>query len=199
MTENGRYSHPLFVNPVTDKPIFVHRKGSNVTYGFYYSDTTDSKLLSHMGAKGEINVQYLKDEYARVSALSPEEAIKKSPLIPGQFEENGTPQSFYYLSRIDRSELDFSVSDSRVKSVIGALDSQNRWMVKHVMVSNPYIGDGQNKDPTDAYASVNVGDKTDTSPYRDLSDQDYISTPSYIRNMQVLINYLRSVRKNDFK
>lgn len=199
MTENGRYSHPLFVNPVTDKPIFVHRKGSNVTYGFYYSDTTDSKLLSHMGAKGEINVQYLKDEYARVSALSPEEAIKKSPLIPGQFEENGTPQSFYYLSRVDRSELDFSVSDSRVKAVIGALDSQNRWMVKHVMVSNPYIGDGQNKDPTDAYASVNVGDKTDTSPYRDLSDQDYISTPAYIRNMQVLINYLRSVRKNDLK
>lgn len=199
MTQNGRYTHPLFVNPATDKPIFVHRKGSNVTYGYYYTDTTDSKLLSHMQAKGYINLQHLKDEYTRVSALSPGEAIKDSSLMPGRFEEAGTPQSFYYINRFDRSENDYPVSEARVKTVIDALDSENRWLVKHVMISNPYIGDGQNKEPTDEYASTSVGDKTDTSPYRDMSDQEYISTPAYIRNMQVLINYLKSTKKAGVK
>ena len=82
MTQNGRYTNSLFVDPGSDKPIFVHRKGSNVKYGYYYTDTSDSKLLGHMQGKGNINLQYLKDEYARVSALSPEEATKDSPLIP---------------------------------------------------------------------------------------------------------------------
>ena len=199
MTQSGRYTHSLFVNPATEKPVFVHRKGSNVKYGYYYTDTSDAKLLGHMQGKGNINVQFLKDEYARISALSTEEATKDSPLIPGKFEGAGTPQSFYHLSRFERFENDGTVSESRAKEVIGSLDNEGRWLVKHVMISNPYIGDGESKDPTDEYASTTVGDKTDTSPYRDLSEQDYISTPAYIRNMNVLINYLKSVQKKNMK
>ena len=129
-------------------------------------------------------------------AHGPEELFKDSPLIPGKFEGPGTPQSFYHLSKSDRSENDGLVSESRVKDVISSLDSEGRWLVKHVMISNPYIGDGQDKDPTDEYASTYVGDKTDTSPYRDVSEQEYISTPAYLRNMYVLINYLKLIRKN---
>jgi PelA/Pel-15E family pectate lyase len=199
MTDNGRYTHPLFVNPVTDKPIFVHRKGSNVIHGYYYTDTSDSKLLAHMFGKRSFNIQSLKDEYAKISALSPQDATKNSPLIPHQFLQAGTPQSTYSLSRYDGAGEDFIVSESRVKAVITALDSRGRWLTKHVMISNPYIGDGVNKELTDDYASTNVGDKTDTSPYRDLTDQDYISTPTYIRNMQLLISYLRSVNKTGGK
>jgi hypothetical protein len=199
MTQNGRYTHPLFVDAGSDKPIFVHRKGSNVTYGYYYTDTSDSKLLGHMQGKGNINVQYLKNEYARISGLSPEEATKDSPLIPGKFEGEQTPQSFYHLGRIDLVENDIPSSETRVKEVINSLDSRNRWLVKHVTISNPYIGDGQNKEPTDEYASTTVGDKNDTSPYRDLSDHEYISTPAFIRNMYTLINYLKSTRKTNGK
>jgi len=199
MSQSGRYTHSLFVDPVTEKPVFVHRKGSNVKYGYYYTDTSDAKLLGHMQGKGNIDVQFLKDEYARISALSTEQATRDSPLIPGKFEGAGTPQSFYHLSRFERFENDGTVSESRVKEVISSLDSEGRWLVKHVMISNPYIGDGESKDPTDEYASTTVGDKTDTSPYRDLSDQDYISTPAYIRNMNVLINYLKSVQKKNMK
>ena len=199
MTENGKFTYPLFVDPVTDKPLFVHRKGSNVIYGYYYTDTSDSKLLSHMRGKRNLDLQYLKDEYARVSALSPQEATKESPLIPHRFEQAGTPQSFHHLSRSDDPEIDFRISEARIDSVIDALDSRSRWLVKHVMTSNPYIGDGQTKEPTDEYASTNVGDKTDTSPYMDISDQEYISTPAYVRNMQILINYLRSIKKTQSK
>jgi hypothetical protein len=148
MTQNGRYTNSLFIDPISDKPIFVHRKGSNVKYGYYYTDTSDSKLLGHMQGKGNIDVKHLKDEYARVSALSPEEATKDSPLIPGKFEGRRTPQFFYQLSRLERFENDGDVSETRVKEVINALDSENRWLVKHVMISNPYIGDGENKEPT---------------------------------------------------
>ncbi len=199
MTENGKYTHSLFVDVGSGKPIFVHRKGSNVNYGYYYTDSSDTKLLGHMHGKEIINVQYLQDEYTRVSALSPEEATKTSPLIPGKFEGNETPQSYYHLSRGEEVEQEALSSDSMVKNIINALDSENRWLVKHVMISNPYIGDGQNKEPTDEFASTNVGDKTDTSPYRDISDQEYISTPAYVRNMYLLINYLKSMKKTNEK
>ncbi len=200
MTLDGRYTHPLFVNPRTDKPMYVHRKGSNAIYGYYYTDTTDTKLLSHMMGKRSINLQYLKDEYAKISALSPEEAVKDSPLIPGKFDGSGTPQSNYYLSRLNDTDIPIpDATETRIKSLIDGLDKENRWMVKHVMISNPYIGDGQNKELTEEYATTNVGDKTDTSPYRDLSEQDYISTPVYVRNMQVLINYLKSIKKTGVK
>ncbi|WP_165758928.1 pectate lyase [Niastella yeongjuensis] len=194
MTQNGKYTHPLFVDPVTDKPMFVHRKGSNVIYGYYYKDTSDANLLSHMPGKSNLDLQHLKTEYAKISALSPKEASQHSPLIPAPFDATGTPQAFYHLSRVEHAENE-AVSETRVKAIIDGLDSQNRWLVKHAMKSNPYAGDGERKEATDAYASTNVGDTTDTSPYRDLSDQEYISTPEYIRNMQVLISYLRSNNK----
>jgi hypothetical protein len=65
---------------------------------------------------------------------------------------------------------------------------------KHASISHPYIGEGQKQEQTNEFASTNVGDETDTSPYRDPSDQLYISTGDYIRNMKMLINYVESVR-----
>lgn len=193
LTENGRYTHSLFVEPVTDKPIFVHRKGSNVAYGYYYFDYNDSKLLAHMQGKGNINIERLKAEYKRVSALSPEEATKNSPLKSEMFKGEGTPQTYYTLNRDTYPSNDSS--DTNIRRIISSLDDHNRWLVKHAMISNPYIGEGQIKEATDEYASTRVGDKTDTSPYVDPSDQQYISTFAYIRNMNVLMNYVKSTRK----
>lgn len=194
MTQNGRYTHPLFVDPLTDKPVFVHRKGANVTYGYYYTDTSDSGLLGHYPGKGNLNIPYLKAEYAKINALPPKEATAHSPLMPGEFEGMGIPQSYYHLSKTDLADNE-PVAETTVKAIIDALDSRNRWLVKHGMTSHPYIGDGQRRDKTNEYASTYVGDSTDTSPYRDTSNQEYISTPAYIRNMQVLIHYLRWVKK----
>jgi hypothetical protein len=193
MTQGGRYTHPLFVEIGTDKPIFVHRKGSNVKYGYYFVDSSDAKLLGHMQGKGNINVQYLKDEYARISALSPEEATKDSPLIPAEFKGEGTPQLYYNLSKADRPT--FEPTEARVKEIINALDNQNRWLAANAMISNRYISDGESKEATDEFASTHVGDKTDTSPYRDTSDKLYISTPEYIRNMELLSSYLISKKQ----
>jgi hypothetical protein len=61
-----------------------------------------------------------------------------------------------------------------------------------VSISHPYTQDGGPGQPTDAHASTNVGDETDTSPFEDESDREYISTGAYIRNMTTLIGYLKA-------
>jgi hypothetical protein len=193
-TGSGSYTHSTFVEMGTNKPVYVHRKGSNVKYGKYYVDYNDDKLLSHYGGKTRISIDQLKTEYKRIAALSPEEATKDSPLKVESFKGTGTPQSYYDLNR---RFFSFSPDEKQVQGIINSLDSENRWLVKHVSKSNPYIGDGQKQELTDEFASTNVGDETDTSPFRDQSEQEYISTGDYIRNMTMLISYIRSAKTSE--
>lgn len=182
-------NYPMFIDPATQQPIYVHRKGSNVKYGYYYIDGDDSYPLSHYGGKCRIQLQKLKDEYSRLQKLPLSEATKNSPLLPGQFIGEGTPQGF---SNLNRSDFRIKPTTELVTKIIGELDSQNRWLSKHAMTSHPYIGDGVKQEPTMEYASENVGDETDTSPYTDPSEQEYLSTGTFIRNMQTLLNYLKN-------
>jgi PelA/Pel-15E family pectate lyase len=190
LAENGKYTHARFVDAQTNKPIFVHRKGSNVVFGQYYVDTIDKKLLGHYSGKANIDINRLKEEYKRVSGLSTAEVTKNSPLIPASFVDSGTPQKYYRLNR--DADIFSDTTSANVLDVINALDANNRWLIKHVMISNPYIGDGQNTHATDAYTTTRVGDKTDTSPFTDVSEQLYISTAAYMKNMRVLMKYLQA-------
>ena len=190
--EGGEYSHATFIDKYTNLPVYVHRKGSNVIHGYYYTDANEQGLLSHYGGKQWIDVEQLKKEYKRISALSPEEATKNSPLKVESFQGEGLPQNYYNLNRFSSTE---TPDASKVKEILSSLDSQNRWLVKHAMISNPYVGDGKKEKLTNQYASTFVGDETDTSPFRDTSDQEYISTREYLRNMNLLINYIDSEEK----
>lgn len=185
----GERTHPTFVDAKTNKPVYVHRKGSNSAYGYYFTDEDGQHLLSHYYGKCRVPLQELKEEYERVAALSLEEATKDSPLKPGKFEHPETPQKFYDLNRF---RFDFSATEEMVRQIIGSLDREDRWLAKHAMISHRYCGDGKNQELTDQFTSENVGDETDTSPYRDTTDQEYISTGEYIRNMHLLINYLKA-------
>ncbi len=189
MTENNQYSHPTFVEIGTNKPVFVHRKGSNVKHGYYYYDYNDKNLLAHYRGKKTLDLDRLKAEFKRVKTLSPEEATKNSPLKVAAFAEAGTPQTFYSLNRSSSSQ---APTEAQVNEIIAALDDQNRWLVKHATISNPYHGEGQKIEPTDEYGAAFVGDETDTSPFKDTSDQEYISTQAFIRNMSQLINYVKT-------
>jgi hypothetical protein len=192
MSDNGKYTHSLYIEPATNKPIFVHRKGSNVKYGYYYVDYDDKYLLGHMQGKGFLDIKSLKDEYELISAFTPDMATKKSPLKMVITKPGSVKKGYFALSR--ETEPEHRNTEDLVTKIISSLDDQNRWLVKHVMISNPFIGDGQSKDFTNKYASTYVGDETDTSPYSDRTDTKYISTPEYIRNMKILINYITSVK-----
>lgn len=131
----------------------------------------------------------LKFEYNRLNALDIDKVTVDSPLKEACFKESGTPQRFYKLNRNVFSDV---ASDTEVKNIIASLDQQNRWLVKHAYISHPYIGDGKNKEQSDKYSTTRVGDETDTSVYPDSSEKEYISTREYIRNMNLLISYLKS-------
>jgi PelA/Pel-15E family pectate lyase len=189
MTDNGRYTHPTFIDASTGQPVYVHRKGSNVKYGCYYVDSSDQNLLRHYGGKTFVNINRLKEEYQRISSLSPEEVTKDSPLKVQRFDGKGLPQTYYSLRRNYYPFLDSMKLN--VQDIIRSLDNQNRWLVKHAMISHPYIGDGEKKELTNDFASTYVGDETDTSPFRDPSDQLYVSTAEYIRNMHLLMKSIQ--------
>jgi hypothetical protein len=190
-TQDGRYTHSTFVEVGTDRPIYVHRKGSNVKYGYYYYDYSDDKLLSHYGGKTIITIENLKQEYARLSTMSPEKVTEGSPLRIGEFTGDVNPQKFYNLNRDSFDEIP---DPAVVKEIVNALDNENRWLIKQGMTSNPYMGEGQKQELTDKVASMHVGDETDTSPFRDTTEQEYLFTGQYLRNMKLLINFIESAK-----
>jgi len=187
--QEGHRTHPTFVDAITHKPIYVHRKGSNVKFGRYYVDEDDKNLLSHYYGKAYVRLDELKDEYKKALNLSKKELIDNSPFTPKSFNLEGTPQKYYDLNR---QASNFRVDASRVIEVVNQLDDKGRWLTTRAYISNPYIGDGTKTKPTDQYATTQVGDETDTSPYPNETDQEYISTGTYIRNMKLLINYIKS-------
>jgi hypothetical protein len=191
---NNSNVYPTFVELGTNKPLYVHRKGSNSKYGRYYVDYNDEKLLGHYSGRRFIPINLLKSEYERIAALPIEEATKNSPLKAESYKGGGTPQSFHDLNPNIFSRVP---DEKQVKEIIQSLDNDNLWPVKHAPISNPYTCDGQKQELTDEFSSTNVGDETDTSPFRDPSDQTYVSVPEYIRNMNTLISYIRSIRVND--
>lgn len=192
MTEGGKYTHSVFVEVGTNKSMFVHRRGSNVKYGEYYWDYKDDKPVRHYGAKGRIDIDRLRKEYNDVNAMSVEEATKNSPLLKGKYVGTLSPQEDY--SRSFSGIVKTAPGEDAVKQIIASLDSKNRWLSKHAETSNPYIGDGVLTEQTDEYASGYVGDKTDTSPFRDESEQEYIATRTFIANMRVLMNYVANAK-----
>jgi PelA/Pel-15E family pectate lyase len=187
-TQGGRNTHPTFIDPETGRAIYVHRKGSNAIYGSYYIDENEDMLLGHYGGKRNIPVIFLKQRYDSLVAVDPVLVSIDSPLKPSVFEGEGTPQVFYG-SRPDM-RLDRKPDEKEVKEILKAMDSKGRWLTGSAMISNPYRGDGTLAEPTNRYACMDVGDETDTSPFRNTSDQEFISTGLFIRNMRALINFL---------
>ncbi|MFA5292839.1 MAG: pectate lyase [Phycisphaerae bacterium] len=195
-TADGRYLYPRFLEIGTNKPIYVHRKGSNAAYGYYYTDYNDDKLLAHSAGKIYIDVNRIRKEFEQVKKMSVEEATKNSPVLNEQFTQDGSPQKYYSLTGSMDDLFEANVDYKRpnmeqVKYVIKELDDKGRWLSRHSVKSNPYIGDSTKTEATDEHASTRVGDKTDTSPYKDESGQDYISTETFINNMKILLDYIK--------
>ena len=130
-----------------------------------------------------------------------EDATAGSPLVAGPFTGEGTPQKAYDIKgqTLMASALDNArrpIPDAaQVMRVLNGLDGQSRWLQRGVSISHPYTKDGGPGEATDEYASTHVGDEADTSPYQDESEQLYVSTGTYLRNMSVLIDYVKANRK----
>ena len=184
MTDGGKYTHPVFVEVGTNKSLFAHRRGTGVSTGRYYVDYKDDNPLLHYGAKGNLDrsIKNLNEEYKRISAISREEVIKGSPLKSSGSHGNKLPQDFFDYDPGTTTKIP---NESEVQVVINSLDAQHCWLIKHAWISRPYSISATGEETNTAPLSTEGG-----AQIRDSSEQKYISTQEYIKNMNLLVKYI---------
>lgn len=193
IVDNGD-THPTFVEIGTDRPLFVHRRGSNVFNGEYYVDYDPRNTVGHYSSTRTLDVDGLRDRFERLRAISPEEATRGSPLR----ETRLVPLPEYFIApELDVADLNTRALDDasgtlarRAAELVAGLDSRGYWPTRLTATSNPYAGDGPATPPPGDYSTTRVGDYSDTSPYEAADPPVGISTGAYIRNMSTLIRYL---------
>ncbi len=194
---DGR-THPTYIEIGTDRPIYVHRRGSNVVNGEYYWDYSDQKTLAHYGAWRKVDVAGMRARYARLTATPPAEASKTSPLRAKSF----MPLPKYFATRdLETSDLNVKaqkgsagVTPAAVAKLVAGLNAQGYWPTPLVATSNPYTGATPPATADKDYSTTHVGDATDTSPYPTDKPAMGISTGAYVQNMTTLIDYLDQAR-----
>ena len=183
-------SHPTFVELGTNKPLYVHREGSNVVNGRYYVDGDPRNTIGHYSSFRQVDVARMRAELAAAKALSPADLAKRSPVLPGA--KPVAPSRFFEVRPAragGRGDAALSSPIDAAARVIAALDPQGRWITDLGSTTHPYRGDGSKTVAPGDFATTNVGDDSDTSPYR-AQGIPGISTQVYIRNMGVLIRFL---------
>ena len=177
----GQDLYPSCVETGTNKPLYVHRSGSNSGSGKYYADYNHEKQWMPTFSMRSYNIQILKDRYNRLKELTPSEACKNSPLKSSKAEQ--LPLFFY--SRFSSPEI------TEIQQIIDELEKHPYWE-GHYASSHPYAGDAPQEPGSGDFSCTQVGDKYDTSPFRFNEGAIGITTRQYIVNMDKLINYLES-------
>lgn len=165
---------PRFIDPDNGKPLYVHRKGSNVVNGQYYINQDISHTLIHYSSQAFLNLKPLWEEY---------EKLRKSPIphpsLRSQLESTDERRTFYDRIPVER--------------ILESFNPKGYWPAPQTSTSNPYIGTGPTTGGEDhTYSETTTGDLYDTSPNSLRADQSCISTGTFTMNMQRLILYLKS-------
>jgi PelA/Pel-15E family pectate lyase len=189
-------SHPSFIEPGTNKALFTHRRGANVSNGEYYVDYTPGNMLAHYKSASTINVAKLRAAYQEVLALKPDDVTASSPL---KMMDNITLPRYFTLGKVSVSDLNFRAQKApevknltdQVALLVAGLNQQGYWPTPLYYTTNPYKGTAPIIKANNDYAATMVGDEWDTSPYPVENPVMGISTGAYISNMGVLIQYLQ--------
>jgi PelA/Pel-15E family pectate lyase len=184
----GGRAYPTFIEIGTNKPLYVHRRGSNVVNGEYYADYSPENTITHYSAWRAINVPALRAEYAKLKATPGDVIARDSPLRPGAAK--GLPR-FYLMDGVETSDLNTAEGARNADALVNSLNKAGWWPTELRATSNPYAGDGSKTPAPGDYGATRVGDATDTSPF--ITDKPVIgiSTGTYIDNMKVLIATLQ--------
>jgi PelA/Pel-15E family pectate lyase len=172
-------THPTFVEPGTNEPLYVHREGSNVFNGRYYVDKNPKNTIAHYSAFRSIDVAGLRKQYESAKNTPPSEVVKTSPLKLGAGK---VPLPKYHT-------LAGSAGDPA--KVVADLNAQGYWLAPLGYNSHPYKADGSKTPQPGDFSQTHVGDQSDTSPFPDPKLMG-ISVDAYIRNMGILIRALDS-------
>ncbi|MCE3253030.1 MAG: pectate lyase [Cellvibrio sp.] len=189
-------SHPSFIELGSNKALYTHRRGANVSNGEYYVDYIPGNMLAHYKSTSIIDVAKLRSAYQAALALKPEEVIHNSPLkVMGDI---ALPK-YFTLGKVSVSDLNFRAQKAaeaknlteQVTELVAGLNQQGYWPTPLYYTTNPYLGVTPITKANNDYAETMVGDKWDTSPYPVDNPVMGISTGAYIKNMGILIQYLQ--------
>jgi PelA/Pel-15E family pectate lyase len=177
---------PTFIEIGTGRPMYLHRRGSNVVNGAYYVDYSPEFPLGHYGAFRAIDIAGMRRELARLQALDRAELQRASPLnAPGR-----APLPRYWITDLEAGSDLNAAGGGTPAEVVAALNAQGWWPTPLRATSNPYIGPGPASAPPGDFRTTHVGDPSDTSPYPTDHPVIGISTATYIANMARLIREL---------
>ena len=170
-------THPTFVEIGTNRPIYVHREGSNIANGRYFANYDSTRTIGHYSAFRKVDVAGLRAQYNKQKAMTPAEASKGSPLV----DPNAPPLPRYFA-------LDPAATEG-AGEVIAGLNADGAWITPIEYISNPYKGPAPAGPAKGDFATTHVGDEWDTSPFPNTTVQG-ISTAMFIKRMTTLIKAL---------
>lgn len=171
-------THPTFIELGTNRPLYVHRDGSNVVNGRYYVDANPQNTLAHYSSFRAIDISGLRRLYAEAKAVAPADLAKSSPLSIGAGAQP--------LPRFVAVEPPGAAT---AEAAVSALNADGYWLAPLGYNSHPYRGDGSTSPVAGDFSQTHVGDDTDTSPYPDDAIKG-ISTAAFVRHMSALIRAL---------
>lgn len=193
-------SHPTFIERGSGDPLYVHRRGSNVVNGSYFVDKRFEPRLSHYNPVRRVDVARLR------RALAERRAAPSAPLLPERPGSTPLPRYFSLAEHTLQTLCTGAPAPSEPVSAETALrladelDAEGRWLAPLTFLTNPYRGPGTATPyPEETYASTNVGDRSDTSPFpADARPATYpaetpaqgVSVARFIRNMATLIAFV---------
>ena len=179
MAPAGR-THPTFIELGTNKPLYVHREGSNVVNGRYFVDYDPANTLGHYSAFREVDVAGLRRQLCRGRRRRHRRSVAKALAAAGRRRRHAAAA----LLRAVDAPKDRAAEVDRERST-----REGYWPAPLGYNSHPYKGDGSKTPAPGDFSRTHVGDETDTSPYPDAKLKG-ISVEAYVRNMSVLIRQL---------
>ena len=185
----GGRTHPTFVEVGTNKNLYVHRRGSNVVNGEYYVDGDPRNTIGHYSSFRQVDVAQLRKDYLAAKALPAAEAASGSPIRPGA-GRMALPRYFAVREAPVFGPGAGAALADRAARVVASLDAEGRWIAPLGSTSHPYLRDGSKAVAPGDFSRTQVGDESDTSPYREDPGIAGISTSTYIRNMSELVRFL---------
>ncbi len=103
------YTHAVYYEQGTNRPLYVHREGTDIDDGRYRADYTFGDCPCHVLQVLDLNITALRNAYERTAALSPEEAMAEYGRSRGRTRRR-------------------TVEGGAVETAIASLDERGAWI-----------------------------------------------------------------------
>jgi PelA/Pel-15E family pectate lyase len=181
---------PKYLDPLTGKVSYIHRRGSNIANGRYFFNDDPKNTVTHIASFGYIDIQQLRAEFERLKSLKHENIVKNSKLLS---ETEMELKTYYSSSRQRWGEM-----DHEIRKLLSDMNKDGFWITSLPFTTNIYkpIPEAMRNETSEEtqYETTRCGDEYDTSAYPPKETLLGVSTSVYISNMVKMIEYLEKAK-----